>query len=598
MESSQEIKEQILSRIDIVELISEYIPLKKAGVNFKGLCPFHNEKTPSFVVSAEKQIFHCFGCQAGGDIFSFVMKHDNLTFPEALRLFADKCGVAMPEKSYAATQERNKSHSIKEINRVASDYYHHCLMNNSDAAHARKYLILRNYNDDVIKQCQLGYAGIGGRNLLDYLLKKGFAQQMLAESGLFSVNQGGGLTDLFKGRLMFPICNARDEVIAFGGRVLNDGLPKYLNSPETPIFRKREELYGLNNAKRAISQADSVLVVEGYFDQIRLFEKGFCNVVATLGTALTSAHARTIRRYTKNIKVLFDSDAAGIAAALRGVEVVVSEGLNVQVLTLPGSKDPDEFLCEHTPEAFASLLERSCKDFFDFKFDLLLKKYNKDVVSELASIVSEMLDLIGMVDNQVMVDKYMQKLARKVNVSEHALQAELKKKAGKSSARTVVKKPEVVPVPQAAKTEYPDEQALVSVLASAPYLWAQVKKLGVETGDFQDVYAREIVPVLDAYDSASDEGDFNSVLYAAVSEETKTFLSRVLLKTEEIDNEVRFVNDRVREIKVRQKKDMCRQLEQELRSVSAADRDAKLLQFTVLKKELSDLRAQKGNPFA
>jgi DNA primase len=590
-----DIKDQIASRINIIDLISDYIPLKKTGANFKGLCPFHKEKTPSFIVSPEKQIFHCFGCHAGGDIFTFVMQHDSLTFPEALKYLAQKAGVQLPDVPEYSRKREKAASDLKSIYAVVCDYYHRYLLEDKRAEQARRYLALRAFKSDVISSFKLGFASFDANDLLEHLIRQGYQQQDLKHTGLFTETQPGALRPLFRGRLMFPIFNARDEVIGFGGRVLDNNLPKYINTPETKFFRKREELFGLNLAKRAIGQAGYVLVVEGYFDLIRLQEKGFHNSVATLGTALTAEHARTLRRYTNTIYVLFDSDAAGVDAALRGIEVIIEEGLNVYVISLPGSKDPDDFLKDNAPEAFASLVKDKAKDFFDFKLGLLLAKYDRNLVHDLSAITNEMLDLMGKIDNQIELDKYLQKLSRSLNVSEFSLRVELDKKL-KRQPRYGENRAAVTSAEPDNKKTYPEEVALIKVLVKHPHLWHAYVSAEIDRSFFWDERVKEIMGHLTALDKDISAADLVALIHADVAETTKALLSEIMLDEDHIENEQRFIEDRLREVKLRNKKRLLALLREKMKQLAAvpASRDGAeaaecLREFTELKKEISDL---------
>ncbi|HOW57138.1 MAG TPA: DNA primase, partial [Smithellaceae bacterium] len=333
--------EEIKSRLDIVELVSEYLTLKKAGRNFVGSCPFHQEKTPSFTVNREKQIFYCFGCGEGGNAITFLMKIANMTFPEALKSLAEKTGVVLPPRT-ASREGRGKDslrESIVDLNRRAAQYYVRELYGPA-GREAREYLQKREITEETINNFRLGYAPENWRSLTDYLDGSGLSLKIAEQAGLVVAGKDGGYYDRFRGRLIFPIENIFGEVIAFGGRILAKGEPKYLNSPESPVYIKGKNLYGLVKAKEEIRKKGCALIVEGYFDLISLWNAGIGNVVATLGTALTRDHLDLLRRYTVDVVALFDPDEAGRKALDRSLDLFLAADMRARALILPGEDDP------------------------------------------------------------------------------------------------------------------------------------------------------------------------------------------------------------------------------------------------------------------
>ncbi|RLB90675.1 MAG: DNA primase, partial [Deltaproteobacteria bacterium] len=326
---------------DIVDLISEYVVLKKVGKNFLGLCPFHAEKTPSFTVSPEKQIFHCFGCGQGGNVFNFVMQYQNLSFPEAVRFVAKKYGIEISARNMSAAQKRKFAQREKlfQINEDAVDYFRKALVDTSSGERGRKYLAKRRMTPEVIERFWLGYAPMGWNNIVRYFSSKKVPLDDVETTGLV-IAKKGGYYDRFRDRIIFPILDIDQRVVGFGGRSLDNSLPKYLNSPETPVYHKRSILYGLHANKEMCRKAGSVFIVEGYFDLLSLYCHGIKNVVATLGTALTQEHLRILKGYAREFILVFDSDNAGIKAAERSLSLFAEEKANIRIVILPEGRDP------------------------------------------------------------------------------------------------------------------------------------------------------------------------------------------------------------------------------------------------------------------
>src|SRR3989338_8439402 len=470
MAYNDQIVDQVQSLNDIVEVVSTYIPLKRAGRNFKANCPFHNEKTPSFIVNPDKQIFHCFGCGVGGDVFSFLMKYEQMNFPEALKRLAERAHVTLPESKPSSPREKSQLERLYQIYLAASEFYHANLKHPELGKQARAYLAKRSFGTQEIDMFCIGFSLSEWRTLYEFLSKKGFGEQELLRSGLILRSAQGSPYDLFRNRIMFPILNAQGKVIAFGGRVMGDEMPKYLNSPETPVFRKRKEMYSLHLAKRAIGTSEEVrriLIVEGYLDCIRLYSNGFQNVVATLGTSLTQEHVQTLKRYADEAIVVFDGDKAGEQASLRGLDIFLEEGMGVRVLCLPKGFDPDDFIRSKGREAMTELLKQS-QDVFDFKLQVLLARYNKSDSLGLLKITSEFLDTFAKIKSPVLVDRYLKKLAVTLGVEEGSLRSELNKlKLRQDSLRSA--HPEVkLAAEQAQKIEPQIEKILLSLMLHYP----------------------------------------------------------------------------------------------------------------------------------
>lgn len=369
-----EIIEEVRSRNDIVDVISSYVKLQRKGSSYFGLCPFHNEKSPSFSVSPGKQMYYCFGCGAGGNVFTFLMEYESSTFPEALQTLADRAGITLPqqEESPEARQRRDLRTSVLEINKIAAKFYYY-MLRSPQGELGMRYLQNRQLSPETMQRFGLGYAGQGSDTLYRYLKKQGYSDQLLKESGLMQVNERKGMYDKFWNRVMFPIMDINNKVIGFGGRVMGDGKPKYLNSPETIIFDKGRNLYGLNFARS--SRKKYLLVCEGYMDVISMHQAGFTNAVASLGTALTSQHASLLKRYTDEVILTYDSDEAGIRAALRAIPLLKTAGVSTRVLHMDPYKDPDEFIKALGVEAFQQRIDQAENSFL-FELSVLEKSYD------------------------------------------------------------------------------------------------------------------------------------------------------------------------------------------------------------------------------
>lgn len=371
---SDELVEEIRSKNDIVSVISSYIRLQKKGSNHMGLCPFHNEKTPSFSVSASKQMYHCFGCGVGGNVFTFVMEYENFTFIDALKFLAERAGVQLPEQEYSEEVKRQSDlkSRLLEVNKQAAKYFYYQLISPRGQA-AHDYLINRDLTEETIKQFGLGYSNKYSDDLYKYLKGLGYEDGFLKLSGLVNIDEQRGGSDKFWNRVMFPIMDINHRVIGFGGRVLGEGMPKYLNSPETMLFDKSRNLYGLNIARS--SRKTQLLICEGYMDVIALHQAGFTNAVAALGTAFTTFHANLIKRYTNEVILTFDSDGAGIQAALRAIPILKEAGLSIKVINMKPYKDPDEFIKALGAEEYQKRIKDAKNSFF-FEIDILQLEFD------------------------------------------------------------------------------------------------------------------------------------------------------------------------------------------------------------------------------
>ncbi|MDO5350325.1 MAG: DNA primase [Lachnospiraceae bacterium] len=375
MRYPEEVIEEVRMRNDIVDIVSGYVRLQKKGSNYFGLCPFHNEKSPSFSVSPGKQMYYCFGCGAGGNVITFIMEYENYSFGEALNLLADRAGITLPKQEYSreAREQEDLKKTLLEINKLAANYFYYQLKQPQGQA-GYEYLKKRQLSDDTIRRFGLGFANKTSDDLYRFLKSRGYEDSILKETGLVTVEERGG-RDKFWNRVMFPILDVNNRVIGFGGRVMGDGAPKYLNSPETKLFDKSRNLFGLNYART--SREKYMLICEGYMDVIAMHQAGFSNSVASLGTAFTSQHAVLLKRYTQQVILTYDSDEAGIKAALRAIPILKDVGMSVKVLNMKPYKDPDEFIKNLGPEAFRQRIEEA-KNSFLFEIDVLHRQYRMD----------------------------------------------------------------------------------------------------------------------------------------------------------------------------------------------------------------------------
>lgn len=383
-----EVIEEVRSSNNIVDIIGGYVRLQKKGSSYFGLCPFHNEKSPSFSVSPNKQMYYCFGCGAGGNVFTFIMEYENQTFPEAVKILADRAGIALPEAELTEEQkrERNKRQLLLEINKTAANYFYY-LLNGDQGQQAREYLENRRMSKETQIHFGLGYASKYSNDLYLYLKKKGYQDQILKETGLLTYDEKRGAHDKFWNRVMFPIMDVNNRVIGFGGRVMGDGTPKYLNSPETMLFDKSRNLYGLNYART--SRKPYMIICEGYMDVIAMHQAGFTNAVASLGTAFTAQHSILLKRYTQEVRLAYDSDGAGQKAALRAIPILKSAGINVRVIHMDPYKDPDEFIKNLGTEAFQERID-AAESSFMFEISVLEKNYKQSDPEGRASFMKAM----------------------------------------------------------------------------------------------------------------------------------------------------------------------------------------------------------------
>lgn len=486
----EELVEEVRMKNDIVDVISGYVRLQKKGSSHFGLCPFHNEKSPSFSVSASKQMYYCFGCGAGGNVFTFIMNYENYTFAEAMKMLADRAGVNLPEMEYSEEMKKreNKRARLLEINKEAAKYFYYQLRS-PQGQKGYQYLSGRQLSEETIKKFGLGYANVTSDDLVKYLKQKGYEEALIQEAGLAGFDERHGMHDKFWNRVMFPIQDINHRVIGFGGRVMGEGNPKYLNSPETPVFDKSRNLYGLNFARTA--RAGNVILCEGYMDVIAMHQAGFTQAVASLGTAFTAGQANLLRRYTENVLLAYDSDGAGTNAALRAIGILKEVGLTGKVISLEPFKDPDEFIKNRGKEAFEERIENAENSFF-FEVRILERDYDLKDPESKTKFHREIAKKLCTFEEEVERENYLEAVAEKYGIGFE----NLRKLMNSYAMQTGLAQPVQRPKPGIQQKGSPEEnhkkmqRLLITWLSEEPGLYAKVKKY-ISPKDFTDeLYAK------------------------------------------------------------------------------------------------------------
>jgi DNA primase len=490
--------DRVKQQADIVRVIGEYVRLKKSGQNFTGLCPFHGEKTPSFAVHPVKQIYHCFGCGVGGDVFKFVMEMEKIPFPEAIRVVAEKCGIAVPSPRERTPEERRENQQrtlLVELHREAAAFFVQQLNGTQEGRAAKAYLLDRGLNSEAMAQFGIGYAPGGGDALLRVLKSKA-PEKGLEASGLFSRDQNGRFFDRFRRRIMFPIANESGKVVAFGGRALGDDLPKYLNSPETPIYSKSNLLYHLDRAKDSLRQRDFAVLVEGYMDAIAVALAGVSNVVASCGTSLTEPQVKLLNRFTRRIIVNYDPDTAGQAATERSLTTLLEQGAEVRVLALPGGKDPDSFIRAQGPAAYINLLNQA-PTYVDYLISRARKMDMSTAEGKLRA-VNFLLPYVQRVPDRLLRSEWATRIAQQLRIEEPVLRESMRKAASERRG-TVQTHPGLI-----GRAGKPAERRLVQMLIEADEFRGQ---LATAIRDEQLQQGLETERILSTLVAACEAGD-------------------------------------------------------------------------------------------
>ncbi len=425
--------DEVKQRTDIVEVVSRYVSLKKAGRNLSGLCPFHSEKHPSFFIYPEQQSWHCFGCNTGGDVFSFVMKKESMDFGETLHLLAERAGVTIPSK-FEREEGKGEKERLYQINEAAAQYFHNLLLNSPDGEKARSYVASRGFTAKTIADFQLGFSLNSWESLKQYLLERDYAESEMLNAGLIIEAEDGKTHDRFRNKLMFPILDTRGRVIGFGARVLDDSLPKYVNSPQTPLFDKSSSLYGVNLAAAGIRKQDAAVIVEGYMDVITAHQNGFNNVVASMGTSVTEKQVSSLKRLTKNMILALDADVAGEEAMLRGVSYENTIGAELRVVILPEGKDPDDVI-KGNAKIWQQLAEGALP-IVDYTFNVVSSKLDLTTARDKSLAADKLLPIIAEIKDNIRRDHYLRKLTKLIETSYNSVEATLKEYLGRRRAQT------------------------------------------------------------------------------------------------------------------------------------------------------------------
>lgn len=492
---SDDIVEEVRMKNDIVDVISGYVKLQKKGSSYFGLCPFHNEKSPSFSVSRQKQMYYCFGCGAGGNVFTFVMEYENYSFVEALKFLADRAGVELPEAEYSKEEKerRDLKQILLDMNKLAAKYYYAQLISENGKA-AYEYLTKRGLDEGTIRQFGLGYSNKYSNDLYQYLKMKGYNDEQILKAGLINADEKHGAYDKFWNRVMFPIMDANNRVIGFGGRVMGDAKPKYLNSPETMIFDKSRNLYGLHRART--SRKPYFLICEGYMDVISMHQAGFTNAVATLGTALTAGHASLIKRYVNEVYLTYDSDEAGTKAALRAVPILKEAGISAKVIRMEPYKDPDEFIKNLGAEAFEERIAKA-RNGFMFGLEMLERDYDIQSPEGKTSFFREAAKRLGEFEEEIERNNYIEAVAKTYRIGYEELKKLVQRTAVQSGLASMAVRPKTVTGKEKEKEDgyKKSQKVLLTWMLEGQNIFEQIKRY-ITPEDFSTELYRKVAALL------------------------------------------------------------------------------------------------------
>ena len=526
---SDELIEEIRSSNDIVDVISQYVILKRSGRNFFGLCPFHKEKSPSFSVSPDKQIFHCFGCGVGGNVIHFVSKIENLNFIETLQLLANRANINLPtlDNSYQDNKKAALKAKVYEINEIAAKFYHENLYKPT-SKEAQEYIKKRKLDNRTLKSFLIGYSGTFDE-LYKLLKQKGYTEEEILASSLVNKADNGTFIDRFRKRLMIPIQDATGKFIAFGGRVLDDSKPKYINSPENIVYSKGRNLFGLNIAKKGDTK--KIIIVEGYMDAISLYQRGITNVVASLGTALTEQQGRLLRKNSEQIIIGYDADGAGQAATLRGMEILQNMGCDIRVLQIYGAKDPDEFVIKYGPERFQKCVD-SAISLVEFKVKILKQNLNLENVNDKIKFLNETAKILAKVDNSIEQEVYIDRISSEYGVSKEAIYGEVNKlKYAKTSDKKVLERAPIKSFIKQENSEKIDESIIkrekmvIYILLNYPKESFERIKDIITTNEIKTEMNKDIISKIYEQYASGKEGN---ILDLFTDEQTINYLSGIM----------------------------------------------------------------------
>lgn len=540
----REVIDDIRSGNDIVDVVGQYVKLKRSGSSYVGLCPFHNEKTPSFHVNQDGQYFHCFGCGVGGDVIGFMMKYGNYSYPDALKVLAERINYILPEGEMSAdiVKKRELKQNLYEIHKIAARFYYEQLMSDNGKI-AAEYLDKREVKLGIRRKFGLGYSPVAKGALYENLKSKGFSEDTILKSGLVYKRDNGAYFDKFFNRLMFPIIDVYGNIIGFGGRILGDGQPKYLNSPETEIFNKSRNLYNLNNAKA--SKIREFILVEGYMDAIAIYQAGFHNVVASLGTAFNENHAKVLKSYAESVILLFDSDEAGVKAVLRAIPVLENAGLKIKVLQVHDAKDPDEFIKRFGAAEFGELL-KTAKNHIIFQAEQLQKKYDLEILDDKIAFSKDIAKLLSNIESSIETDAYLKEVSKMTDIDLPAIQDEIAKlNNGVAVVRMASKGSKI-------NKNGIDEarSGLISILVSNKVYYDLLSK-HIKPEEFvDDFYVKTVSYIYSLYSQDKPVNKESIIGYFETVEEQSRITKLFVRQVGYIDDEIeKAMNDLVRKVK-------------------------------------------------
>mgnify|MGYP003289968288 CR=1 FL=1 len=538
---SEELIEDIRANNDIVDVISQYVTLKRSGRSYFGLCPFHKEKTPSFSVSVDKQIFHCFGCGAGGNVLHFIQKIENIDFKESIELLAERAGIVLPTETGSSDDKKQRlKEKIYDINQQVAMFYHENLYKPT-AKSGQEYVKKRKLDNKALKNFLIGYAD-SNNSVYKFLKEKGFTEEEILESRLVNKTERGTFIDRYRNRLIFPIQDVRGRVVAFGGRVLDNSLPKYINSPENLVYNKSRTLYGLNVAKN--SKKSEIIMVEGYMDTVSLHQRGIDNVVASCGTALTEAQGRMLKKYCDKVIISYDSDTAGQNATLRGLEILKNLGCDVRILQMEGAKDPDEFVIKYGTGKFNLLIEKAIS-LIEFRVKVLKNNVNLDNANDKIKFLKEIAKILSNVDNKIEQEIYLDKIADTYSISKEAIYAEINKlNYNKNTGQKILERPKVVKkIEKKVEPSNKREELIILLLLNGQMeIYNQIKQK-ISPQEFKVEVNKRIVEKL--YKKYEEEKqDITNVLdLFSEDEEAISMLTKIMSSNDEIKNDKKAVDD-------------------------------------------------------
>ena len=583
---SDEIIDEIRQSNDIVDVISQYVRLKRSGRNYFGLCPFHNEKSPSFSVSPDKQIFHCFGCGVGGNVFTFLMKIEGISFIEAIQNLAERANIVLPklENNEESGKEELKA-KVYKVNEFAAEYYHKNLYLPT-AKIAQEYVKKRKLSNETLKSFRIGFSGKFDE-LFKELKKQGFGETEILESGLVNKNDRGQYIDRYRNRLMFPICDVRGRVIAFGGRVLDDSKPKYINSPENVVYSKGRHLFGLNVAKKGQGMLKKLLIVEGYMDVISLHQRGITNVVAPLGTALTQQQGWLLRKNAEQIILSFDSDEAGLNAKIRALDILQDMGCDLRVLNMEGAKDPDEYIVKFGNARFTNLIEKALS-VVEFKVKLLKDKLNLENVNDKIKFLNEIAKIISKIDNNMEREVYIDRISKEYDISKEAIYSEVNKLtySNKSDEKVLEKKKPVlvhknentVQISEAVRRR---ENTVLSILLTENVNFFEVIKQNMKPDDFKDEINKKIAKKL--YEELEKGNSNINAILDEMTEEEQNHITEIMAMDFEIEDMEKAIDD------IMQSYEKEKLNQRKLEIIELLEKQAEEEKKKELEKELNDI---------